>query len=407
MNTNKLKGILTSVVMLTSAFAFGQKTKVTSAELLLSRGEAESVLEAKQYMDQAAANETTKNWNRMWLVRSMVYTRVMEYRGNELLAGQSKGAGYISAYSMTQFWKSADKKRAEDEETARFESRNAFGVAFNEAEETVSEKFYDSGIKYYQLLMFLYDKLDTADQNDLETKGGINAKYLTDRMATIAIFCENKQVKMEVLTELMDKGSKSPVVYEALSKVYMEMGDTAMAEKIVRRALDAAPGDNGMFQLLVNYYVTIDRVDLLFDDVTKQIEANPTSKLYYTRGYLYERREDFDKAMQDYREAIALDEFNYDAQYNLGVALLKYESRKLYDKKVGATGAARTALDQQLRDVFTQARNHLEMAAENKAYTVEDQINIFKALKTAALELDDKDGAAEYQTKIDALEAVK
>jgi tetratricopeptide (TPR) repeat protein len=256
------------------------------------------------------------------------------------------------------------------------------------------------------LLMFLHRQLDTADINDLETRAGISEKYLTDRIATIATFCENRQIKMEVLTELMDKGSKSPMVYEALSKAYMEAGDTAMAEKIVRKALEAAPGDNAMFQLLVNYYVTIDRVDLLFDDVNKQIETSPTSKLYYTRGYLYERRENYDNAMADYREAIALDEFNYDAQYNLGVALLKYESRKLYDKKVNATAAAKVEIDQKLRAVFTEARNHLEMAAENKAYSVDDQINIFKALKTAALELDDKEGAESYQSKITALEAV-
>lgn len=403
-----LKGILGGVLLIASAWAQAQNTAVKSAEFGLSSGNAEGVLEAKQYIDKAAVHEATKNSARMWLVRAEVYTRVVEYSGNELLAGPiSLGAGYISAYSMTQFWKSPEKKRFDDEENARIETRNSFGVAFNEAEDVVNQKLYDSGVKYYQLLIYLHGKLDTADAGELERKNGLSYKYITERLATIATYCTDKNVKIEVLTELMDQGSKSPVVFEALSKVYMENGDTAMAEQVVRKAIAAAPGDNAMFQLLVNHFVSIERVDLLFDDVNRQIQASPNSRLYYTRGYLYERRDDYANAMLDYRAAIKEDEFNYDAHYNLGVALLKYESRKLYDKKTGVSGAERAEIDKQLKAVFTEAREHLEMASENKGYSIDDQINIFKALKTAALELDDKEGADYYQSRIAALEASK
>lgn len=403
----KYKIAFTSILLLSSAFAYGQKTKITSAELLLSRGEAESVLEAKQYVDEAMVHETTKNWNRMWLVRAMVYTRVVEYKANPLLSGLSDGAGFKSAYAMKQFWLSEEKKRSGDVETARFETRNSFGVGFNEAEEKVNEKLFDSAIRYYQIMLFLHGKMDTADVNDLHIKAGINNKYLTERLAMLATYSTNLKIKTEVLTQLMDQGSKSPIVYEALSKVYMEAGDTAMAEKIVRKALAAAPGDNGMFQLLVNHYVSIDRVDLLFDDVGRQIKSNPTSRLYYTRGYLYERRDSFDKAIADYVSAIKLDEFNYDAQYNLGVGLLKYETRKLYDKKAKATGPEKVAIDKELKNVYTRAKTHLEFASTNKAYSLEDQVNIYKALKTAALELDEKENVKYYQEKIDALNAVE
>lgn len=402
-----IRTAVVAALMTSTAWLNAQNTAVKSAEFGLSSGNAEGVLEAKQYIDKAANHEATRNAARMWLVRAMVYTRVVEYSGNELLKGQTSGAGYVSAYSMSQFWKSPEKKRFDDVENARLETRNSFGVAFNEAEDVVTNRLYDSAVKYYQLILFLHSQLDTADVGELERKNGLSYKYLTERMATIATYCTDTKIKTEVLTELMDKGSKSPVVYEALSRVYLEAGDTAMAEKVVRRALEVSPGDNAMFQILVNYYVTIDRVDLLFDDVNKQIEASPNSRLYYTRGYLYERRNDFENAMKDYRSAIEYDEFNYDAQYNLGVALLKYESGKLYEKKSGASGAARAEIDKQLKAVFTEAREHLELASENKSYSLDDQINIFKALKTAALELDDKEGADYYQSKIDALEAAR
>jgi tetratricopeptide (TPR) repeat protein len=405
MNKWIFKGFALAACGLSATAAFGQKGKVHSAQVEISRGDAESVLEAKGYIDDATAHETTAGWSFTWLTRAMVYSRIVEHKNNPLVSGISKGAGYVSAYSMVRFWNSSEIKKA-DIETATMESRNSFGVAFNEAEEVIGEKLYDSGVHYYQLMLFLHGKMDTADANALERQG-ISKKYLVERMATVASRSNDPAVKIEALNQLVDRGSTSPVVYEALSRAYLEKGDTAMAEQVVRKGLKAAPGDNAMFQLLINHYVGIGRVDLLFEDVNKQIEQNPTSRLYYTRGYLNESRSDYDKAVADYRKAVELDEFNYDANYNLGVALLKFESKKLYDKKMGASGTAKAEIDKQLKELFREAKKYLELASENKDYTVDDQINIYKALKTAALELGDSEGAAMHEEKIKALESVK
>ncbi|MBS3913498.1 MAG: hypothetical protein KG003_03305 [Bacteroidetes bacterium] len=405
----KLNKIRLNVVGLALVLGFAssvaaQKGNVSSAELSLSRGDAESVLEAKTYIDKAALHENTKNYYRMWLVRSMVYSRVVENKANPLFKGLTGGAGYVSAYSMVKFWNSPDLKKY-DMETGATESRNAFAVAYNEAEETIAGKFYDSGVHYYKMLLFLQSKMDTADANDFERQG-LSRKFLVERMALVTMNCSDNKVKVEAFNELIDGGSNSPLVYEGLSKAYMEQGDTAAAESILKKGVEKSPGDNNMFQLLVNYYLVRNRVDLLFDDVNKQIQANESSKLYYIRGYLYEVRGSYDSSIADYKKAVELDEFNYDANYNLGVGLLKYKSKDLYDKKMKANGAAKAEIEAQLKQLFLDAKKYLEMAAENKDYGTKDLMDIYKALRAASLELGDKEGAATYDEKIKVLESL-
>lgn len=410
MKMNKLifKGISVVAITLFAGQLAAQKSEVNSAQYNIESPNAsvESVLDAKMSIDKALVHPTTSDYFKMWLYRAIVYTRVYENRENELLKNVAGNAGYISAYSMMRFWQSTGAKKM-DIETGIIETRNSFGVAFNEASDVVDKKLYDSAVKYYQVLLFLHGKMDTADVNALE-RNSITKKYLQERLAALAMNVSDPKVKVELLTELIDGGSKSPVVFEGLSRAYLENGDTAGAEAVVRKGIAAAPGDNTMFQLLVNYYVTIDRVDLLFDDVNKQLASNPSSRLFFIRGTLNERRDSFDLAIADYRRSLKEDEFNYDANYNLGVALLKYEPKKYYDKKAKLTNAQdRAAVDKELRAVYMESRKYLEFASENKDYSILDQINIYKALKTAALELDDKAGADTYDQKIKLLESLK
>lgn len=395
-----LAGVIASSFLQLSA----QKKAVSSAEYLLSSNTPESILEAKGEIDKAALHETTKDHPHMWFVRSMVYSRVFSKKGNEMLAPVSEKSGYIAGYSMMQFWKSPTKNRDDEEMAADYETANSFSATFNESGALFEKKDYNSLLEYYKIILFLYDKLDTGTSNYLELQK-INKKTLTETLASIAVNSKDDAVRVEVLQELVDAGSTLPAVYEGLSNIYMSKGDTAKAESIIRTGLAKSNNDDAMFQVLINHFVSRNRVDLLFADVNKQIELSPGSKLYYTRGYLYEINGDIDNAMLDYRKAIELDEFNYDANFNLGLALLKYESNKLYDQKVKANAEGKKKIEEQLKSLFKEARGYLEMASQNKDYSVQDQLNIYKALKTAALELDDKEGAAGYDDMIKALEA--
>lgn len=390
-----------------------QMKNVKSAEYAVdgeNGNNAERVLEGKGYIDAAYMDPKTSSSSRMWITRAVVYSRVYNMRNNELLKGVSARAGYISGYSMMQYFKSAEKKLEQDEEMARIECVTSFGVLFNESGDFYAERRnYDTMVDYYRVVLYLYDqllKVDTASVNSLAGQK-VTRKSIVEDLARFASACENAQLKKEVLKQLVDEGNKQPIVFDALSRAYLAEGDTMTAEKVVREGLDRAPGDNNMFNVLVNFYITINKVNKLMTDVSKQIETNPDSKLHFIRGYLLEQDGKFDAAIADYRKAIELDEFNYDANFNLGLALMKYESKKYYDKMGSANSTVMKQLKADLAKLFTDSRAYLERAAENKDYTVNEQLDIHEALLRCAQELNDDAGIASYKEKIEALKAVR
>ncbi|MEK0421873.1 MAG: hypothetical protein RLZZ161_1724 [Bacteroidota bacterium] len=409
-NMKKLSLIIAACLF--TVVVHAQMSKVKSAFYAIEGDKSNSagdVLGGKNYIDEAYNDPKTANNNRMWLARAMVYSRVFNMRGNELLKETSAGSGLKSGYSMMQFIKSTDKKLPDDVDVASLECATSFGVAFNESEELLGEKKYDDLLEYYKIIIFLYDemvKIDTATINSLE-KQNIKRKFLVDRYAHLAMVSTNPAVKKEILQSLIDQGSNSTVVFEAMSKVYMEAGDTAGAEKVIRLGLERAPGDNNMFQVLVNYFVSINKVEKLMSDVNRQIETNPDSKWYYTRAYLNEQGGNYDACIADYQKAVELDEFNYDAQFNLGLSLMKYESKKYYDQMARANTAKLKELNAGLKALFGRAKSHLEKASENTAYGIADQINIYKALKQCAVEMGDKAAADAYDIQVKNLESIK
>jgi tetratricopeptide (TPR) repeat protein len=162
-----------------------------------------------------------------------------------------------------------------------------------------------------------------------------------------------------------------------------------------------------MFQLLVNFYKNTNRVQLLMTDLNKQIETNPESRLYYYRGVLYDEQKKGDLAMADYRKAVELDEFNYDACYNLGAAIKNYNVSDIYDQlaKSNITPARKKELKLKMVETYKEARKYLEVAATNQNYSVEDLTNLYEALVQCAIEQGDDEATKEFKDKLSALKS--
>ncbi|MFM2255779.1 MAG: hypothetical protein RLZZ47_1268, partial [Bacteroidota bacterium] len=274
---------------------------------------------------------------------------------------------------------------------------------YNEAIGYFATKSYDTLCIYYAELIAVYGYLDTAMSNNL-ANNKITKASLTETYAQVATLHSDQKVKIAILQGLVDKGNVVPAVVEGLSKAYLVAADTVKAESCIRTALAASNNSDAMFQILVNFFVSIKQEQRLYNDVDRQLGIDPNSRLYYTRAYLNENQGRYDAAIADYRKAVELDEFNYDANFNLGLGLMKYESRKLYDKRSAAVGAKKKLVDEELKMLFTDAKKYLERALDNVDYSTADQINICKALKSACLEIGDTAGADKYTSLIKGME---
>lgn len=376
-------------IALTLGFAqcsTAQIKAVNSAEYALMSNSVEDLITAKEEIDKAKINPKSAELPKMYLVRSDVYARIAGAKNNELLKGLTDGAGLEAMVSIRKFHESTMPKKAEEKENGTALAGNAFAAGYNEAISFFATKSYDTLCIYYAELISMYGYLDTAMSNNL-ANNKITKASLTETYAQVATLHSDKSQKIAILQGLVDNGNTVPAIVEGLSKAYLTNGDTVKAENCIRTALVASNNSDGMFQVLVNFFVGIKQEQRLYADVDRQIGIEPNSRLYYTRAYLNENQAKYDAAIADYRKAVEMDEFNYDANFNLGLSLMKYESRKLYDKRSAAVGAKKKLVDEELKMLFTDAKKYLERALDNVDYSTTDQINICKALKSACLSL--------------------
>ncbi|MCE2877184.1 MAG: hypothetical protein K9J29_03185 [Bacteroidia bacterium] len=393
-------------IALTLGFAqcsTAQIKAVNSAEYALMSNSVEDLITAKEEIDKAKINPKSAELPKMYLVRSDVYARIAGAKNNELLKGLTDGAGLEAMVSIRKFHESTMPKKAEEKENGTALAGNAFAAGYNEAISFFATKSYDTLCIYYAELISMYGYLDTAMSNNL-ANNKITKASLTETYAQVATLHSDKSQKIAILQGLVDNGNTVPAIVEGLSKAYLTNGDTVKAENCIRTALVASNNSDGMFQVLVNFFVGIKQEQRLYADVDRQIGIEPNSRLYYTRAYLNENQAKYDAAIADYRKAVEMDEFNYDANFNLGLSLMKYESRKLYDKRSAAVGAKKKLVDEELKMLFTDAKKYLERALDNVDYSTTDQINICKALKSACLEIGDTAGAEKYTSLIKGME---
>lgn len=393
-------------IALTLGFAqcsTAQIKAVNSAEYALMSNSVEDLITAKEEIDKAKINPKSAELPKMYLVRSDVYARIAGAKNNELLIGLTDGAGLEAMVSIRKFHESTMPKKAEEKENGTALAGNAFAAGYNEAISFFATKSYDTLCIYYAELISMYGYLDTAMSNNL-ANNKITKASLTETYAQVATLHSDKSQKIAILQGLVDNGNTVPAIVEGLSKAYLTNGDTVKAENCIRTALVASNNSDGMFQVLVNFFVGIKQEQRLYADVDRQIGIEPNSRLYYTRAYLNENQAKYDAAIADYRKAVEMDEFNYDANFNLGLSLMKYESRKLYDKRSAAVGAKKKLVDEELKMLFTDAKKYLERALDNVDYSTTDQINICKALKSACLEIGDTAGADKYTSLIKGME---
>lgn len=435
MNLNLLKsGLLLATVCL-SMSAMAQKRSINTAEFALESGNPDDLIIAIEEIEKARQNEKTNNAARMWLIRSKVYSTVFDKKGNEMIQPFSKMSGMKSAESILKFYgQTSDKKTSVDLEEAQFQVGAAFASSFNESmayseqiekagSDEIKGKLNDTMVIYYQYLLDLYSKLDTGMINNLKGQK-VERDFFVERIAYFALnsieiyrnVISRMPLEMQseillsldknkrVVEDLVTKERPTPLMIESYSKELMTSGDTVGAYRVIKNALVKTNYDNNIFNVLVNYYLSINKEEKLMEEIQDQIQENPNSRIYWIRGYLNEKTQKYDEATADYKKSRELDEFNYDANWNLGVCLMKYETRKLLEGKTPSDPAAKAKIEQQRIKLFQEAKGYLEFALENPDYSKTELKDISKALRTCCLELNDNKCAGDYRDKIRELE---
>ena len=417
MSKLNIKALFLGLPFILASACTAQNKAINTAEFSLSSNSVEELITAKEEIDNAAVHEKTKNAARMYLVRGKVYCRIYEKRGNELIKPISQYSGLIAGQSFLEYYNHPDPKKSEFKEEADDELRNVFVATFYESQSFADEFIKSSDAKkkafmadtlgvYYQLMLNLFDRLDTATLNAFKGQG-VERKYFVERLAYFAVSNSDIEKRKAILNHLVANEKPTAAVVESLSKLYLESKDTLKAKGAIKAALVKSNNDNDIFSVLVNFYISVEKESELFADVDNQIKQNPTSKNYWIRGYLNEQRRDYAAAIVDYKESKKLDEFNYDACWNLGVALYKFEYKNLNElKSKTANIDEKKKIDAKINQALIDAKTNLQFASENTNYKLNELKDIAKALRNVCLEMNDKTCASEQRDKIRSYDGV-
>jgi tetratricopeptide (TPR) repeat protein len=296
-------------LVLLYAAAFSQKASVQSAGDLLK---LKDIVKAKQFIDEAAVYESTSNDPKMWYYRGKVYQAVND---DKELSKTNPDAAYIATESFINCIKT-DKKENYKDSTDIFTWIAGYSL-YNRAVEEYQKGNMETAMKYYKEVheVFPYDKDNNLKRNN------ITYDIVTKNLYLCAYRLNDFESAKKYLQQLIDLNPpfNDPAIYLGMGKILLQEKDTAKALSYIEMGRQRFEEHPGLIGQEISIYVAQGKTKELIDKVSGAIEADPENeRLYLMRGTLYEKTNDFDKAIADYRKALELKEEYLEASYNLG-----------------------------------------------------------------------------------------
>lgn len=210
------------------------------------------------------------------------------------------------------------------------------------------------GITYFQVQQ--YDQaytnfVATLEANDIITANKglsrlIDPVAMKDQVFYTGVcgyYGSDKSKAVPHFTKIYEMGDAQPLVYEALFTIHSEK-DEAKAMQILDAGRKAHPDDNGILFAEINYYLKVNKLDVLVDKLKAAIAKEPNNiSVYTTLGNVYDQLnqkeraannitkadEYFNEAFSYYDQALKVDPKNFDAIYSKG--------QLYYNKAAGMT----------------------------------------------------------------------
>jgi tetratricopeptide (TPR) repeat protein len=384
------------LILLTMVLAFGvvnaQKAKRTSAYNYWNDGKLDK---AKEYIDPAAQDPSTMSDAKTWLYRGNIYLDIHRSPKPEYKA---------LAPDALQIAYDSYKKASELDVKKEYQPQIMVSMM------TISEQLYNSGATLFQAAEF------TKAAADFEK--AISVSQSMSSIDTMAIYgaalsyegAKDFAKSAGFYEHLVQLKVNNPLVYSSLCTNYIELKQPAKAEAILEQGRLLYPTDFNLIIAQSNLYLQQNNAPKALSSLSLAREKDPNNKtIIFAIGATYdlmrndttktaqERQVSFDKAVQSYKDAIAIDSVYYDAIFNLGA---------LYFNKGGdiINEANKLPLGDKTYDILVaQGNDHLRMSLpflEKASRMHPDDTNALVSLKEIYTRLQMFDKQKEVNAKL-------
>lgn len=396
-------GTFTAIATLFSAISFGQKANETSAALeyikfkdnmqmmMLGSGSMEvgqtAIKKAKEYIDLAAENESTKKSPKTLFYKGEIYTGYLMAFGTDSVLMKEHGEEYLNTGldSYKQSLAVSTKFKSDIEESIN-NKKALFGMGINQMYE---KGMYKETAEAYELQVRFSDVLGQVDTTSI-----YNAAICYDKSATYDKAAEN-------YLKLAKMNYKPTQNYLRASAAYRKNKQFTEAKALIEGARKTNPLDKDLLLEMVNMNIEAGDAAGAETALAEAIASDPNNKqLHYTIGTIYIDLKKNDKAETALRKSLEIDPNYQDALYQLGAHLVTWagEVRGAANQlKFGDKNYDKMVIESD--DLYRRALEPLE-----KYITISpNDKDVLTILSQLHRNLGDMTKSAEYKKRADAI----
>ncbi len=414
---------------ITTSLIFAQPAKdIKNAQKALNKfflndGKDDAVLnEALTLLNAAFESDEIKSTAASWITRGEIYNEVAnnefksktlnpEYKLKVADAAIQAYEAFRKASGLAE--KKSEKKSALDGLLETESHLNNFAIYayqaqdFNEAYNNFSNSLTASeDIK----------ALGGETRLDAVENGYQDQLFFT---AVSGYYGDKKSESKPLFEKLFEMGSSEAVVYEALYKINSDEGNEN-AITYLEAGREKFPDDTGMLFTEINHYLTAGNLEALISKLEVAIEKEPDNvTVYTTMGSVYDQlqsqaresgdavkeKEYFSQAEKYYKQAMEIDDQNFDAIYSTGA--LYYNKAATYVEILNELAADFSAAGMkkydakklEMDELFNTSLPYFHQAEAVK----KDDPNTIIALKEIYARLNQMEKSNEYKARYDAL----
>lgn len=279
-----------------------QKKNRTSAAMALKNG---SYTKAKTYIDKAIAHEETKEDPKTWVYRTQICMALLGDKETE------EGSKAELAKDLMISFQNAMKFDSKGEYTNDLKgiAGGLYATALNGGVQLYSEGQYEQALQSFQGSQQLAALIGIVDSAGIYNAG----------LAASAL--KNNEVAIKSFTKCTEIGYGGATPYLKLVDLYKQAGDKENAMSTLASAKEKFPNDNNILMNEISFLIDNGEAEQAEKQIQKALENDPTNtSLHYALGFVYDQKEDYDKAILAYKKALDSDKENYNYKISLGSA---------------------------------------------------------------------------------------
>jgi len=364
------KVLLTLFIAAISIVGFAQKHNVVNASIALRQ---EKLDEAKKYIDEAYATESTANDPKMWNYRAPIYLEIFQKKPElDKDAILKSTEAYLRCLQTDHKGRVVVRKWTEKEVLLSGLVQCAYKL-FNQAIEEYNAGKYKRAIKLYDTIF----EIIPHDQENQLKRGNITKETILYNSFFASNKMKDNNKSKQILQQLIAINFNEPAIYIYMSNIYLEEGNTDKAIEYLALGREIFEEDQSLINTEINLYIKLNRTAELIEKLGEAIEFDSENHLlYFNRGTIYDQEGNITKAEQDYKSALEINPSSFGANYNLGALYFNY-GVKLKDE------AGNTSSDTKYKALTKQANDNFEKALPY----MQDAFNLNKEDKNTIISL--------------------